>query len=356
MMRQICKVVVNGEEFSANCGDLLLDAALMNGVDIPHDCRSGYCGTCRVNVVSGRVFGGQDGSPNMAHACQCRVISDLTIEIEDIPETATETGRVVDLVRLAPDVGEVSIAMPHPADYLPGQHYNVQFRDFPARCYSPTLPLEGPHDATVLRFHVRRVPNGRVSSALGREIRVGHRVKLTGPLGTAYLRPDHPDRVLLVASGTGFAPLWSVAVAAIAERRDREMVFVVGARTLRSLYMVRALCRLAAFPNVTIIPVVSETQTLSNAVRTGRPTDHMPTLSSSDVIYAAGAPVMVESVARMARAAGAKCYTDPFAPENAASEQRSFLARATAWFGSDSPPPVPDMARSMQAYYDREAV
>jgi 3-phenylpropionate/trans-cinnamate dioxygenase ferredoxin reductase subunit len=68
MMRQICKVVVNGEEFSANCGDLLLDAALMNGVDIPHDCRSGYCGTCRVNVVSGRVFGGQDGSPNMAHA------------------------------------------------------------------------------------------------------------------------------------------------------------------------------------------------------------------------------------------------------------------------------------------------
>ena len=65
---------------------------------------------------------------------------------------------------------------------------------------------------------------------------------------------------------------------------------------------------------------------------------------------------LAESVARMARAAGAKCYTDPFAPENAASEQRSFLARATAWFGSDSPPPVPDMARSMQAYYDREAV
>jgi NAD(P)H-flavin reductase/ferredoxin len=356
MMRKICKVLANGEEFSANCGDLLLDAALMNGVDIPHDCRSGYCGTCRVNLVSGRVFGGQHGDPDIVHACQCRVISDLTIEFEDVPETATENGRVVGLVRLAPTVMEVSVAMPGPVQYLPGQHYQVQFRGFPARCYSPTFPLEGPHDETILRLHVSRVPNGRVSPALGRQIRIGHRVKLTGPLGTAYLRPDHPGRVVLVASGTGFAPMWSIALAAISERRDREMVVVVGARMLRSLYMCRALCMLACLPNVTVVPVVSETQSISSAIRTGRPTDFMPTLSSSDVIYTAGAPAMVETVARMARGAGAKCYTDPFLPENNESEQPSFLSRATTWFGSDSPPLAPDMARSLQAYYDREPV
>ncbi|HYW60284.1 MAG TPA: 2Fe-2S iron-sulfur cluster-binding protein, partial [Xanthobacteraceae bacterium] len=198
-MRKICTVHVNGEAFSANCGDLLLDAALMNGVDIPHDCRSGYCGTCCVNIVSGRVFGGQYGDPNVVHACQSRVISDLEIEFEDVPETATETGRVVSLVRLAPTVMEVGIAMPRAAEYLPGQHYKVQFRGFPARNYSPTFPLEGAHDESILRFQVSRVPNGRVSPALGRQIRVGHRVKLTGPLGTAYLRPDHPGRLVLVA-------------------------------------------------------------------------------------------------------------------------------------------------------------
>ena len=49
-MPKICKVRINAETISANCGDLLLDAALMNGVELPHDCRSGYCGTCQVRV------------------------------------------------------------------------------------------------------------------------------------------------------------------------------------------------------------------------------------------------------------------------------------------------------------------
>lgn len=355
-MRKICTVRVNGEEFSANCGDLLLDAALMSGVEIPHDCRSGYCGACRVNLVGGQVFGGdQDGDPNVVRACQCRVLSDVAIEIDDVPETVTEHGRVASLVRLAPDVMEVSIAVPGRIDYLPGQYYKVQFRGFPARCYSPTLPLDGPHDETILRLHVRRVANGRVSPALGREIRVGHRVKLTGPFGAAYFRPHHPGRVVLVASGTGFAPMWSVAVAAIAERRDRTMVFIVGARTLRSLYMIQALCNLARCSGVSIIPVVSESQRISSAIRSGRPTDHLPVLSPRDVIYTAGAPAMVERVAQVAGAVGAKCYTDPFSPQGKDSERRSFLARASSWLGSDVPPLVPDMPRSIQAYYDQES-
>jgi 3-phenylpropionate/trans-cinnamate dioxygenase ferredoxin reductase subunit len=354
MMKKICKVRVNDREFYANCGELLLDAALMNGVDIPHDCRSGYCGTCRVNVVNGRVFGGKGVSRGAVHACQSRVISNLAIEIEDTPESGSQNGRVVDLVRLAPDVVEVSVQMPERAEYLPGQHYRVQFRGFPGRCYSPTFPLEGKHDERILRFHVRRVPNGRVSSVLGRQIRIGHRVKVTGPSGAAYLRPEHKGRLVLVASGTGFAPMWSVAVAAIAERRNRAMAVVVGARSVRSLYMIRALCGLARYPNVVVVPVVSEAQTISDAVRTGRAADYVPTLASSDVVYTAGAPAMVESVARMARAAGARCYADPFAPEGSKPEQRPFLARAAAWFGQDSPPLVPDMANSMQSYYDRE--
>jgi NAD(P)H-flavin reductase/ferredoxin len=355
MMRKVCKVFVNGEEFAANCGDLLLDAALMNGIDIPHDCRSGYCGTCSVNVVKGRVYGGQDHNANVVQACQCRVISDLAVEIEDVPQTVKGSGQVVELVRLAPTVMEVSIAMPRPIAFLPGQYYKVQFRGFPARCYSPTFPVEGVPDASTLRFQVSQVANGQVSSALGREIGIGHRVKLTGPLGTAYLRPNHPGRVVLVASGTGFAPIWSIALAAIVERRNREMVVIAGARTVESLYMVRALCNLARFSNVTIIPVVSETQTISNAVRTGRPTDYMPTLSPTDVVYTAGAPAMVESVARMASAAGAKCYTDPFAPEKPQSKrsnQRSFLNRAMAWYGRDGA--RPDMTRSIQKSIDTQ--
>jgi hypothetical protein len=129
-----------------------------------------------------------------------------------------------------------------------------------------------------------------VSSALGRDIRAGHRVKLTGPFGRAFFRAGHTGRVVLVASGTGFAPMWSVAVAAIMEQPERELVFVVAARSIRSLYMHAALCRLALFPNVTLIPMVSEPQKISHAVRSGRPTDHLPRLTPDDVVYTAGAP------------------------------------------------------------------
>ena len=80
---------------------------------------------------------------------------------------------------------------------------------------------------------------------------------------------------MLVASGTGFAPMWSIAVAAIMEQPRRELMFVVAARTLQSFYMHAALCRLALFPNVTIIPVVSEPQNVSPR-DPQRPADRLP--------------------------------------------------------------------------------
>ncbi|SED64107.1 3-phenylpropionate/trans-cinnamate dioxygenase ferredoxin reductase subunit [Rhizobiales bacterium GAS188] len=333
-MSRLRKVEVNGEAFSARSGDLLLDAALMSGVDIPHDCRSGYCGTCRVRVLEGRVFGGQTSDSGEVHACQCRIISDVKVAVEDVPGICTESGRVTSLNRLAPDVVEVCVEVSQPTDYLPGQHYKVKFRGLPARCYSPTIPLEGPEDDHLIRFHVRLVPGGRVSSALGNRVRVGHRVKLLGPLGSAYLRSHRTRRLVLVAGGTGFAPMWSIADAAMRERPERPLTLVVGARNLESLYMIPALCQLATFRNVTIVPVVFEPQSLTKVVREGLPTDHLPALSERDVVYTAGVPAMVESVAGIAEAANAKCYMDPFAPAPDGAEGAGLLSRGIDWFSA----------------------
>jgi NAD(P)H-flavin reductase/ferredoxin len=337
MMRKICKVTLNNEPLLANCGDLLLDWALMNGIELPHDCRSGICGACRVRLVEGTVFGGHQRGDDMIHACQARIISDLKIVTEAAPEPVSLSAHVAGIVRLAPDVIGVDVALPQPLRDLPGQYCKVQFRGFPARSYSPTYPLEGRPDDRLLHFHIRRFPDGIVSSALGRNIRVGHRVKVTGPFGGAYLRPDHSGSIVLVASGTGFAPMWSIAVAAIMKRPQRELIFVVAARQLRSLYMHAALCRLALFPNVTIIPVVSEPQSVSRAIRSGRPTDHLPNLSPDDVVYTAGAPAMTQSVARIAKAAGARCYADPFVPNAKAVEPTTLLARVAGWLNNGPP-------------------
>ena len=330
-MKKNCHVTLNQKSFPARCGDVLLDAALANGVDLPHDCRSGICGACRVRLVKGRVFGGQNEDDEMVHACQARLISDIEIETERVPDQVSTTGRVAAIVRLSPDVFGVDIELPQPFHYLPGQFCKVQFFGFPGRNYSPTYPLEGRPRKNLMHFHIRKFPDGLVSSELGGAIRVGHRVRVSGPFGHAFLRPNHGGGIVLASSGTGFAPMWSVAVAAIMERPKRELIFVVAARKLHSLYMHAALCRLALFPNVTIIPTVSELQNVSSAIRSGRPTDHLPNLSPSDLVYVSGAPAMTAQVARMAKAAGARCFTDPFVP-NAAPNGQNTLVRSLGRF------------------------
>lgn len=324
-MKKTCRVTMNGTSFLAKCGELLLNSALMNGVDLPHDCRSGVCGACRVRLVKGRVFGGQEEDDETIHACQARVISDVEIAVERVPDQVSVSGRVAAIVRLSPDVFGVEIEIPKPLRCLPGQFCKLQFQGFPARSYSPTYPLEGPPNNLRMHFHIRRLSDGVVSSELGRTIRVGHRVRVTGPFGSAFLRPNHSGRIVLASSGTGFAPMWSVAVGAIIERPERELVFLVAAKNLQSLYMLAALCRLALFPNVVIIPIVSEPQSVSRAVRIGRLTDHLPVLSPSDVVYTSGAPAVTEHVARIARTAGAKCYTDPFRSTAKAAEQSGLM-------------------------------
>jgi 3-phenylpropionate/trans-cinnamate dioxygenase ferredoxin reductase subunit len=330
-MRKVCKVTLNGEAFLANCGEVLLDSALLNGVELQHDCRSGICGSCRVRLVDGQVFGGTEEDSDMIYACQARIVSDLNLVTEPVPDTVSLPARVAELTRLAPDVIGVNLELPRPLEYLPGQYCKLQFRGFPERSYSPSYPLEGAPDRHRLQFHIRRFADGTVSSALGRDICVGHRVRLTGPLGSAHFRADHQGRIVLVASGTGFAPMWSIAAAAITEQPRRELMFVVAARKIQSFYMHAALCRLALFPNVTIIPIVSEPQSVSPAIRGGRPLDHLPPLIRSDVVYAAGAPIMTKAVARLAQAAGSTCYTDPFVSTSAPTETANLMERVVDW-------------------------
>jgi NAD(P)H-flavin reductase/ferredoxin len=341
-MSKVCKVTINAETIYAKCGDVLLDAALMNGIDLPHDCRSGYCDTCRVRVVSGRCLGDAPGNGRVVHACQTRVISDLRVVVEKTPRTTETTGTVTGIAEIASGVFEIRIEPARPLNYLPGQYLSVQFRGYPSRCYSPTRPLEWPSDPDLIRFHVRRLPNGRVSSALGQKIQSGHRVKLTGPFGSAYFRPKHRGRSILISSGTGFAPIWAIAEAAIRENPRRNLMMVAGARDLDSLYMIPALCRIALFPGVVIVPTVSRRQQITPAVRHGEPISYLPPLAKDDVIYAAGGPATVETTQRVAEVAGATCFTDPFLPAVDQNGSETLLSRAVKWFA----PPARDQPRS----------
>jgi 3-phenylpropionate/trans-cinnamate dioxygenase ferredoxin reductase subunit len=335
-MRKTCRVTVNDQVFSVSRGDVLLDAALRDGVDIPYDCRSGHCGICRVRVLDGLAVGGECREPGVVRACQSRIMSDLDLKIESLPDVQTVAGRVNAIRKRGPDVVELKIEPSEPLIYLPGQYLRVQFRGFPARCFNPTASMDDLSDRDFLHLQVRRVPHGQVSTAIGSGIREGHRLKIQGPFGSAFLRPSSQNRLVLIASGTGFAPVWSIAVAAIRENPRRRIVLVVGARTLQSLYMINALCMLARYPNVTIIPVIETPQPAPDIIRIGHVADYIPNLSAEDSIHVCGPPQLVEVVSRIAAAAAAPCYSVPFMPQHANQNipdgpQENRLSRALSW-------------------------
>ena len=276
------QITINGNSFLARRGELLLDAALSNGIDLPHDCRAGHCGTCCVRLISGEVRGGEGAEPGIVHACQCRIVGDAVIERGEPSGVRTVEGVLSSLRPLSPDVLEVGISTERALPYRAGQYARVRFSGYPSRPYSMTHPLRSEPNNGSVWFHVRRMKDGRVTSSLGKRIAPGHRVKLSGPYGSAHFR-FNLDRLILVATSTGFAPIWSIAVAALRENPLRKMMIIAGARTIESLYMGPALARLSHFPNVLVVACCSTPQTLATAVKPGRPTDYLPPLLATDV-------------------------------------------------------------------------
>lgn len=325
------RITVNGKSFRGARGELLLDAALRNGIEIPYDCRAGHCGTCCVRVLSGDVRGGLGSEPGIVHACQCRIAGDAVVEKADAVRVRTVDCVLSSLRRLSSEVLEVGITPSRALPSLAGQYAQVRFDGFPSRPYSITLPVHGNSDTRKIWFHIRQMKDGRVTAALGKRIKLGHRVKLTGPYGSAYFRAHRPGRIICVATNTGFAPIWSIAVAALREAPQRNLMVIVGGRSLQSLYMGPALARLAAFPNVRVVPVCSNQQSKPNIVWPGRPTDYLPPIMPTDVLYACGSPNMVESMKSIAARVGVVCHADPFLPAAEATPERGMLTRATGW-------------------------
>lgn len=306
------QIEINGRSFQGTHGALLLDEALRNGIDLSYDCRAGHCGTCCVRLVSGEVLGGQGSEPGIVHACRCRIAADAVIEKRHAGAARSVHGKLLSLRALSSDVMEVGIETERALPFHAGQYARVQFKGYPSRPFSMTHPLTTGADPRSVWFHMRRMMNGRVTPALGNGIRRGHQVTLTGPFGSAHFRSDPDARIVLVATNTGFAPIWSIAVAALRENPDRMMMIIVGGRTMEALYMWPALARLARFPNVLVVPFCSSPQMATNAVKRGRPTDYLPRLLPTDVLYACGAPGMVAAVKSTAVRFGAVCHADPF--------------------------------------------
>lgn len=316
-MAKRASLVVNGKAVKAVRGDSLLEAAMGAGILIPHDCCSGQCDTCRVRVYVGEVDAQGTQRGDTVLACQARVAGNAVLEFDAVPEVSKLAARVTSIRQLSPDIIETTLLLARAFDYLPGQYVKCTFSGYPSRDYSPTLRTDGTGERNELILQIRRQADGAISSHLGTRIGVGHKVTVHGPFGSAFHRVG-AGRIILVAAGTGWAPIWAIARAARYREPSRAMIVIAGARDPRNLYMSESLAWLKQTGVAQIIATSSGDK--AAGVLRGRPTDHLPELQPDDTVYVAGAPEMVRAVQALCEEAGVTCYADAFV---ASSRKRS---------------------------------
>lgn len=225
-------------------GANLLQALQDARVPVSYSCMAGRCGTCRCRVLEGEVMEGAgeqqrplDGRGGLVLACQTWLTEPCTIEIPEPDEVVVHPARIVKatvaaIEDLTHDIRRLLLRPAKPIDFSPGQYVQLQFTPELARPYS----MAGLCDDGVLEFHVRRVPDGRVTGHIAQHLQVGDAVKVSGPLGSAYLRRRHEGPMLCVAGGTGLAPILSILRGAIAQGMRNPMHLYVGVRSPRDLY------------------------------------------------------------------------------------------------------------------------
>ncbi len=315
-------VMPSGHQFTAEADETILEAAIRQGLTLPYGCRDGACGSCKGKVLAGSVDHGkaqahalkdEEKAAGLALFCCARAQSDLTIECRQVGSTTdipvrTLPARIEKLARLAPDVIELQLKLPasERLQFLAGQYIDILLKDGRKRSFSLA---NAPHDDALLQLHIRHVPGGLFTDQVFSSMKVRDILRISGPHGNFHLREDSDKPMILLAGGTGFAPIKAIVEHAIAENCARPMFVYWGARTAIDLYLPTLPAQwAAAHANITYVPVLSEPATGDRwAGRTGLvhqavTVDH-ENLANFQV-YACGAPGMIEAAKRDFLAAG----------------------------------------------------
>ena len=207
---------------------------------------------------------------------------------------------VVDHDRRAIDIAVLTLRPETPLTYAPGQSISLE-TDLRPRLWRYYSPANAPREDGRIELHVQAQDGGPVSSALVRQAGVGDLLRLGPPLGHLALEPESDRDLLLVAGGTGLAPLKALVDQVARQGPQRRVDLFVGARTEERLYDRHALERLdREHPWLTVTLAVSDDK--HSAVEQGDVADvvlrHGP-WRSRDVYVAGSAPMVEDTVGRL---------------------------------------------------------
>jgi naphthalene 1,2-dioxygenase ferredoxin reductase component len=291
-------------------GANLLDALRNAQVPVSYSCMAGRCGTCRCRLLDGGAPAGdaRDANDGYVLACQTYVTAPCTVEIPEPDEVVVHPARIVKATvlavqPLAHDIRRVVLKPAKPLAFSPGQYAQLQFTPEHARPYS----MAGLADDGTLEFHVRVVPDGRVSGYVAGRLQAGDAVRVSGPLGTAYLRRKHEGPVLCVAGGTGLAPILSILRGAVADGLRNPVHLYFGVRSPRDVYGLDWLSELERRHPALQLHVVVAAGGDAREQRCGLVTEAIeadwPRLDGWRA-YLCGSPPMVEAATRLVRRKG----------------------------------------------------
>jgi NAD(P)H-flavin reductase/ferredoxin len=297
--------------FSCEENSTVLDAALSAGYEIPYSCRTGICGSCRGEIVAGDFRGGagsglSEEERQQGHVllCQARPRSDLTIAVREarkIDKSAIKTvnAKVYRMTRAAHDVTILQLRFPAgvKVKFKAGQYLSVRLDDGSYRHFSMANP---PHQNDGVELHIRHVPGGRFSTHVAERLAVGDMLEVSLPYGDFYLREEKDVPIVLLAGGTGFAPIKSLVEDAIKRKQARGMALYWGARRQEDLYKLDLPQKWATqLPWFKFIPVLSDAgpgdgwQGRTGLVHQAVMEDY-GSLANLEV-YACGAPAMINA-------------------------------------------------------------
>ncbi len=248
--------------FSCRPGERLLYAGLRSGMNLPYECATGTCGSCRMRgdpAAARSLWPEAPGHAKLKQGrevlmCQsvprpgCAIESPAPLPDwpEDLPKPDHYRGRVVSRQALAPDVAAVTLALDRPMRFSPGQFAVLRTPLSPGyRAYSM---VDGDGSNGILIFVVKRQPDGVVSPWLVEGPERDMPIEVFGPLGRAVLRPGEEAHLLIAAGGTGIAGLLAILQQAARrghfERFRADVVF--GVRTLGDVFLLNLLAELAS--------------------------------------------------------------------------------------------------------------
>ncbi len=311
----------SGRQFTARADETILEAGLRQGVPLYHGCRDGQCGSCKCRKLSGSVaqgpyrreaLGADDTPADFVLTCCARARGDVVLESRHVTDADAHPirrmpARVLSLSRPSHDVMRLRLQLPpgEPLRFHAGQYIDFMLRDGKRRSYSIANAPHTLRDAPELgiELHIRHLPGGSFTDHVFSAMKEKEVLRLEGPFGSFFLRESSDKPIVLLASGTGFAPIKAMLEHMQLGGLARPAALYWGGRRPADLYMdqwVRE--QVAKMRGLRYVPVVSDAAPedawhgRSGLVHLAVMQD-FPDLSGHQV-YACGAPVMVDAARR----------------------------------------------------------